>query len=487
MTVTASTLSGNSTAIIGGAGIYNAGTLTVTNSTLSGNEVWWYGSGGGIYNLGTLTVTASTLVDNYAGDGGVQPGGGGIYNAGTLHIRNTILAGNTADTAGPDLKGSLTSSGYNLIGNTSGGSGFAPTDLLNVDPLLGPLQDNGGPTWTVALLPGSPAIDAGDNTDAPQFDQRGEGYPRIFGGQIDIGAYEVQTALPGNTPPVAVNDSYSTNEDTALTVLAPGVLGNDSDADGNRLTAVLVSGPAHGTLTLYSNGSFTYTPAANYNGPDSFTYKANDGQADSNNIATVSITVTAVNNDAPVAQAQSVTTAEDTAKAITLTASDVDGDGLTYTVVSGPTHGTLSGSGASLTYTPAADYNGADSFTFKANDGTADSNVATVAITVTAVNDAPVNSVPGTQTMAKNTNLIFSSRNGNAISIADVDAGSALIQVTLAVTDGTLTLNSTTGLHFSTGDGYADSTMTFTGTIEDDQRGPGRPASSPPGRSSPGP
>ena len=91
------------------------------------------------------------------------------------------------------VAGDLTSWGHNLIGNTSVGSGFR-TDLgdqLNVDPLLGPLQDNGGPTFTQALLPGSPAIDAGDNTDAPLFDQRG--FARIVNGTIDIGAYELQS------------------------------------------------------------------------------------------------------------------------------------------------------------------------------------------------------------------------------------------------------------------------------------------------------
>ena len=101
---------------------------------------------------------------------------------------------------------------------------------------------------------------------------------------------------------------------------------------------------------------------------------------------TVSITVTPV-NDAPIANAQSVTTNEDTPKAITLTGSDVDGDTLTFSVVSGPTHGALSGTAPNLTYTPASDYHGPDSFTFKANDGTADSNIATVSITVTPVND----------------------------------------------------------------------------------------------------
>ncbi len=87
-------------------------------------------------------------------------------------------------------------------------------------------------------------------------------------------------------PPVAVNDAYSTSEDTGLVLFAAGVLGNDSDVDGNPLTAVLVSGPAHGTLTLSADGGFSYIPEANYSGPDSFTYRANDGAANSN-VATV--------------------------------------------------------------------------------------------------------------------------------------------------------------------------------------------------------
>src|SRR5207247_3906541 len=119
-----------------------------------------------------------------------------------------------------------------------------------------------------------------------------------------------------------------------------------------------------------------YTPAANYNGPDSFTFKANDGELDSN-LATVSITVNAV-NDAPVASNQAVVTDEDTAKTITLGASDVEGSAMTYTIGTGPTHGTLSGTAPNLIYTPAANYNGPDSFTFRATDGDLDSNHAAV-------------------------------------------------------------------------------------------------------------
>jgi hypothetical protein len=153
------------------------------------------------------------------------------------------------------------------------------------------------------------------------------------------------------------------------------------------LSFTIVAGPAHGTLTG-TGANRTYTPTANYNGPDGFSFKVNDGTVDGN-IATVGITVTAV-NDAPIANSQNVTTAEDSAVNITLTGSDIDGDSLSVAIVAGPAHGTLTGTGATRTYTPAANYNGADSFSFKVNDGTVDSSQATVSITVTAVNDAPL-------------------------------------------------------------------------------------------------
>ena len=117
------------------------------------------------------------------------------------------------------------------------------------------------------------------------------------------------------------------------------------------------------SITNVATGAFTYTPNANANGTDSFTFKAHDAAVDSNT-ATVTVTITAV-NDAPVASDQSVTTNEDTAKAITLSATDVEGSTLTYTIGAGPTHGTLSGVAPTVTYTPAANYNGPDSFTFK--------------------------------------------------------------------------------------------------------------------------
>ena len=187
---------------------------------------------------------------------------------------------------------------------------------------------------------------------------------------------------------MAANDAYTTDEDTPRTVAAPGVLGNDSDVDGVSLTAVLVTGPAHGTLTLNADGSFTYTPAANYNGPDSFTYQASDGLAQST-VATVSVTINPV-NDAPVAVNDTYTTTQDTpltvpAPGVLGNDTDVDGGTLTAALVTGPANGTLTlNADGSFTYTPAAGFSGTDSFTYQASDGTAASAPATVSLTIEA-------------------------------------------------------------------------------------------------------
>src|SRR5262249_36105057 len=148
------------------------------------------------------------------------------------------------------------------------------------------------------------------------------------------------------------------------------------------------------------------------------------------NIATVSLTVVHVNH-APVANAQSVATTDDTPKAITLTATDVDGDPLTYSIVVGPTHGTLSGTAARVAYTPTAPHSGPDSFTFKANDGLVDSNIATVSLTVTHVNHAPVaaaQSVSTNQDTAKAITLVAT----------DVDGDPLTYSIVTAPTHGTL-------------------------------------------------
>lgn len=251
------------------------------------------------------------------------------------------------------------------------------------------------------------------------------------------------TVNPVNDPPTAADDSYTVDEDNTLTVPVAGVLGNDGDIDGDALTAVQVSGPSNGTLTLNADGSFTYTPDADFNGSDSFTYKANDGTADSNT-ATVTITVNPV-NDPPVAVDDSYSVDEDNVLTVAAAGvlgndSDEENDSLTAAVVDGPANGTLSfNPDGSFTYTPDADFNGSDSFTYKTNDGTADSNEATVRITVNAVNDAPVA-----------IDDVFSVDEDNQLNVAalgllandsDVDGDSLAAALVSDPSNGTLVLN----------------------------------------------
>jgi large repetitive protein len=330
-----------------------------------------------------------------------------------------------------------------------------------------------------------------------------------------------------NDAPLATNDSYSTNEDFALFVSSPGVLANDTDVESS-ISALLVSTTAHGTLALNANGSFSYTPDADYNGPDSFTYKATDGSLDSN-IATVNLTIISVNdspvaaddnystsedtpllisksallandtdvdgdslsvdsfdgmstnaglvldnsngtltftpasdffgidafnyavsdgnggtdfghvtveiiavNDAPVSSDGSATTDEDLPKTIILNATDIDSSMLVFSIVAGPSNGSLDViTGNTVTFTPNADYNGPDSFTFIANDGSLDSNLATVAITINAVHDSPVaqdGSVSGSEDTPA----------GLILNATDVDGDALTYTVTVSPAHGSL-------------------------------------------------
>jgi hypothetical protein len=185
-----------------------------------------------------------------------------------------------------------------------------------------------------------------------------------------------------------------------------------------------------------------FTPAADANsgntpGGFSFKYKASDGFVASLNEATVTITVNAV-NDAPVAADKTASVSEDANKAITLTATDADGNPLTFSIVTPPAHGTLTGTAPNVTYRGFLNYNGPDTFTYVANDGTVDSNIATVTITVNPVNDAPVGQADSFTT-PKNTPY-------NGVVVAtDVDGNPLTYSVSTSPTKGVLTLNSATG------------------------------------------
>ncbi len=204
-------------------------------------------------------------------------------------------------------------------------------------------------------------------------------------GGLNSGAASVSILIdPLGSPPVATNKSVSTGEDTPVDVdLAPLV----TDPDADVITHTIVDQPKHGILTT-SGTVITYTPFAEYNGRDTLTFLGNDGTSDSN-LGKIYITVLAV-NDPPVASDESISTGEDVAAGVTLTATDNDGNSFNYTILTAPLNGTLTGSGSSLTYTPDKDFNGIDNFTYKVNDGDTDSNIATVNITVTPVNDPPV-------------------------------------------------------------------------------------------------
>src|SRR4029450_9216376 len=271
---------------------------------------------------------------------------------------------------------------------------------------------------------------------------------RASDGQAQSGIATVTiTVTPINDAPVAANDdSYTTPEDTQLTVASPGVLANDSDVDGDALSAILATGPSHGTLTLNSDGSLVYMPALNFNGVDSFTYRASDGQAQSG-IATVTITVTPI-NDAPVAaNDDSYTTPEDTqltvsAPGVLANDSDVDGDALSAVLATGPSHGTLTlNNDGSLIYMPALNFNGVDSFTYRASDGQAQSGIATVTITVTPINDAPVAANDDSYTTPEDTQLTVSAP-GVLANDSDVDGDALSAILVNGPSHGTLTLNS---------------------------------------------
>ncbi|MDT7834249.1 Ig-like domain-containing protein [Aquabacterium sp. OR-4] len=198
-------------------------------------------------------------------------------------------------------------------------------------------------------------------------------------------AFELTVANP---PPLAGDDSATVAEDG---VLNDQLLANDSDPDGDslRVDTTPVSGPAHGGLVLRADGSYTYTPVANFHGSDSFSYRLIDADGGVT-VATVHITVSPV-NDAPVAVNDGVSTQEDTAVSIAVLANDSDADGDTLSVSAASAgHGSVSiGPGGVLQYTPAAHFHGSDTITYTVSDGQGGSSTAQVSVTVVAVNDAP--------------------------------------------------------------------------------------------------
>src|ERR1043166_2432 len=208
-----STLNGNRGEFTAGAilnGFSGSASLTLSNSTLSGNTTQLHA--GGLWNEGDAVISSSTFSGNNGQTGAI------VNRLETLEIKNTIL--NRGDM-GPNIvnDGTVISHGYNISDDNGGGVLTGPGDQINTEPLLGPLQDNGGPTFTHALLPGSPAIDTADPnfTPPPFFDQRGPGFDRVVNGRIDKGSFEVQT----RTTPTPTATSSPTPTPTATATATP--------------------------------------------------------------------------------------------------------------------------------------------------------------------------------------------------------------------------------------------------------------------------
>jgi hypothetical protein len=270
----------------------------------------------------------------------------------------------------------------------------------------------------------------------------------------------------------AENDVYTIKENETLTKAAgEGVLANDTDTNTPPLplTAVLVKGPEHGTLTLKADGSFEYVPAHNFHGADAFTYKDNDTNTDSNT-ATVTLTVEPVVYDTAVADSYSTNENETLTKAAGagVLANDTDTATpplpLSAVLVSGPSHGTLTlKADGSFEYVPTGNFSGTDTFTYKDNDGNTESNTATVTITVEHVDRAPVNTVPGAQTVNGGEAIVFSVAKANALSVSDEDSEGGVEQVKLTAAHGTLAPGATAGLTSHTGEGTG--ALTLEGTV----------------------
>jgi CSLREA domain-containing protein len=336
LSVSNCTVSGNSCNIvcIGGGGIYNSGTLTVSNSTLSSNSSST--DGGGIYNdAGTITVSNSTLSDNTASGsgGGIEnhlrtfaptltvnnstlsgnsaATGGGIFNdvTGTLNLNSSIVANNTAPSGGPDVFGTVASGDYNLVKNTSDATLSGTHNITGMDPMLGPLADNGGPTFTRALLTGSPAIDKGVNLSSLASDQRGPGFVRTFdnlsvtnasgGDGTDIGAFEVQ-----DTPPTITGATISRAQHSSSTSQIATVSDNEDPPSAltvkvNGGTSATTNGVTVSSIAVDNSGNVTATVAASCSATNSsFTLRVTDtGSLYAE--ATLTVNVTA-NATAPV-------------------------------------------------------------------------------------------------------------------------------------------------------------------------------------------
>ncbi len=405
----------------------------------------------------------------------VSDGNGATAQA---NVALTINATNDAPIAAPDS--------YSIMGNLM----FSKM-ITDNDHLLSNDSDLDGDTLTVNTTPltnvshGSLVLNSdGSFSYTPNNNFNGVDsftYQVSDGNGATAQAVVTLTINSTNNAPVAVNDSYSFAEDfTWIRRVTDGdqLLSNDSDADGDTLTVntTPISNVSNGSLTLNSDGSFTYIPNSNYFGNDSFTYQISDGNGGTAQ-ATVTLIVHAM-NDLPVAIADSYTFDED----ITLTKllsdgdsllsndNDVDGDTLTVNTspIAGVSNGNLTlNADGSFTYIPSSDFNGTDNFSYQVSDGQGGSAQATVSLTIQAVNDAPVASDQIFSVDENKTHgdvigtIVASDKEANALQYSLTSGDTGLFDINLAT--GVLTIRGNNPLDYET-----DTQHIVTVTITDD-------------------
>ncbi|MBP7502681.1 MAG: tandem-95 repeat protein, partial [Aquabacterium sp.] len=273
------------------------------------------------------------------------------------------------------------------------------------------------------------------------------------------------TITPVNNAPTANNDSLTAIEDTAVTYTAAQVLGNDTDIDSTNLSIASVTAGSGGSVVLNADGTVTFTPNANFNGTADFIYTVTDGALTSVP-ATVTVAVSPV-NDAPVAVADSATTAEDTPVIIDVLANDTDVDGPALSIKSAtvdPAQGSVSIVDGKLVFTPAPNFAGSATITYVSTDGSADSAPTAVNVTVTPVNDAPVTANHSTST-TEDTPVT-----GKVVA-SDVDGDVLSYSVQSGASHGTLALNATTGDYTYTPAANYNGADSFTVSVSDGQGG----------------
>ena len=270
-----------------------------------------------------------------------------------------------------------------------------------------------------------------------------------------------------NDVPVSAEDAYAATEDEVLTVDATaGVLANDSDVDGDKLSVSLVDEPSHGTVTLAEDGSFVYTPEADFYGEDGFTYVASDGHVETE-VASVTIMVEAV-NDAPTTGEDAYSVAED--NTLTVEASegvlandtDVDGDSQSVSLVSEPSYGTVTlAEDGSFGYTPEPGFHGEDSFTYATSDGQTESTETLVAIVVESLNDAPVSSGDA-YSVAEDGTLTVDTIGGVLANDTDEDGDALTVTLVDEPNHGTVTLSEDGSFEYApSADFYGEDSFTY--------------------------